>query len=692
MSMQVGYYALCLFAGAVIAGAVAAIAGKRAVTSVGRILAALMASVFVWSLAAALEAAVHGTAVKVLFSKIEYLGVATVPLLMFLFSLRFLRAGGRLKKGLTAVLWVIPAATIILAFTNEWHHLIWTGFTPAANPRDHLLIYDHGPFFWVHAGYSYLLLVATTVFLLLAYFRFKGVYRRQALALLLAFPVPWIVNALYLAGLASSDSGYDFTPVGFAISGFFLLWAMFRLGLVDLVPMARERVIESMGESLLILDESGRLAATNPAARRLIAEAGGPAESAPEARLLGRPAAELFPSWPDLAAPLGAPAATEREFPLVKDGPPRYFDLHLTPLLGHGTVITGWVAVLYDITRIKNAEKAAIEARNVAETLREAGLTLSSKLDFRQISDVILDLLKRVIPYDVGAFLTVEGAELRLAAIKQPLEVIRLLGDTFPLAGSRLCHMTVQRGRPLISPVGGPEDILLPLLPNWDVHSFLGVPIVFRDRVTGLIALYNSGTQGFSEGDARVAELFAGQVAIALDNSRRVEIMEKQAVTDELTGLYNRRAFADVGEKEVGRARRYRRPLSLILFDIDHFKNVNDTYGHPVGDHVLRLLTKLVTRTTRSTDHVCRYGGEEFIVLMPEAGHDEGLAMADRLRLEISRMTIVAAGTGEIALTVSCGVAELRPDDPGEDLDGLIARADRAMYQAKAAGRNTVRG
>ena len=159
--------------------------------------------------------------------------------------------------------------------------------------------------------------------------------------------------------------------------------------------------------------------------------------------------------------------------------------------------------------------------------------------------------------------------------------------------------------------------------------------------MTGLIALYNSGARAFTEADAEVAELFASQVAIALDNSRHVELMEKQAVTDELTGLYNRRAFAGMGEKEVGRARRYQRPLTLILFDIDHFKNVNDSHGHLIGDHVLQVLTELVTKTTRATDIVCRYGGEEFIVLMPEAGREEGLAMAERLRQEISRMTVV---------------------------------------------------
>ena len=690
MSLQVGYYGLSLIAGAFVAGAVAIIASKRAITSVGRVLGLLMASVFTWSLAAAIEVAAADPATKVLLSKIEYVGIATTPVLMFLFAVRFARSGSRMKPLPAALLWIIPLATIALAATNEAHHLIWSGFSMAGGAQERLLIYKHGPFFWVHAGYSYLLLFATTVFLLLAFFRFKGIYRKQALALLLAFPLPWVANAIYLAGLAGGTQGYDFTPVGFAFSGFFLLWAMFRLQLVDIIPVARERVIESMGESMLIVDEAGRLAATNAAARRLMAEAGGPAEDVPEVKVLGRRVAELFAGWPEIGAGVSGPTASEREVRWAREDGTRYFDLRLTPLVGHGTVVTGWVAILYDITRIKNAEKAAVAARNVAETLREAGLTLSSKLDFKQISALILDLMKRVIPYDIGAFMTVEGAELKLAAIKRPADARNLIGETYPVAGSRLCNLTLQSRRPLISPITGPDDILLPLRLDGGAQSFLGVPVVFHERATGLIALYNSEAGTFREEDAQVAELFASQVAIALDNSRQIEQMERQAVTDQLTGLYNRRAFAGVAAKEVGRAWRYQRPLALILFDIDNFKVVNDTHGHSIGDQVLQVMTGLVSKTIRATDVICRYGGDEFIVLMPEAGRDEALAMAERLREEIMRMTVVTP-EGTLMMTVSLGVANLGPSGE-DDLDSLINRADRAMYQAKAAGRNTVRG
>ena len=690
MSLQVSTYVLSLFSGALIAGTVAVVAWRRTVTSVGRSLALLMAAVFEWSLAAAFEAAVPMTDAKILLSKIEYLGIAATPLLLFLFAYKFSRSGSRPKTGHVAALCVIPSLTFLLAVTNEAHHLIWSAISPVVGSKYQLLNYQHGTYFWIHVGYSYALLLITTVLLLVSYFQFKGVHRRQALAVLLSFPWPWLGNALYLGGVLGRARGYDLTPLGFAIAGLFLLWGMFRLRLVDIVPIAREKIIESMSESLVILDERGRIAATNPAARRLLAEVGGPGGEVVEGKILGRPAAEIFAAWPEMAAGLAHPAAGQREISRKTDGDSRTFNLNVSPLAGHGTYITGWVAVLYDITRLKEAEAAAIEARNVAETLREAGLTLSSKLDFKHVSALILDLMKRVIPFDIGAFLTTEGTEMRLAGIKGPRDTQALIGGTYPVTGCRLCNMALQRMRPLISTITSPDDMLLPLGSDISIHSYLGVPVVFHDHATGLIALYSSGARPFTDKDAQVAALFANQVAIALENSRLFEQRDREADTDTLTGLANRRKFFEDAEREFVRARRYRRPLALIMFDIDQFKAVNDTHGHLVGDQILRVLAATVRKIVRATDTVCRFGGEEFIVLMPEAKRDEALAMAERLREKISDITVVAP-EGTLLLTISLGVAGLEPDKD-ETLESLIGRSDKAMYEAKAAGRNTVRG
>jgi diguanylate cyclase (GGDEF)-like protein len=166
----------------------------------------------------------------------------------------------------------------------------------------------------------------------------------------------------------------------------------------------------------------------------------------------------------------------------------------------------------------------------------------------------------------------------------------------------------------------------------------------------------------------------------------------KLAVTDPLTGTFNRRTFLELAEKEISRARRSKEPLSLVLFDLDHFKAINDKYGHPAGDHVLKRFVQVAKMCLRQEDLLVRYGGEEFCLLLPQTNTNDAATMAERIRgaTEYSSFSFVdGKSTRPINVTVSGGVAQLG-DDPDEDIDALIARADEAMYAAKEAGRNQI--
>lgn len=159
------------------------------------------------------------------------------------------------------------------------------------------------------------------------------------------------------------------------------------------------------------------------------------------------------------------------------------------------------------------------------------------------------------------------------------------------------------------------------------------------------------------------------------------------AHTDELTGLANRRAFLEHGKATFDQARRYKRSLSLVMFDIDHFKRINDTHGHAAGDEVLRAVAAAVRRIARSADSAGRLGGEEFALLLPETFRDAAAQLAERLRREMADLAIEMPGE-TLRVTCSFGVAEQGPDAPS--LDALLDRADQALYRAKAEGRNRV--
>lgn len=163
--------------------------------------------------------------------------------------------------------------------------------------------------------------------------------------------------------------------------------------------------------------------------------------------------------------------------------------------------------------------------------------------------------------------------------------------------------------------------------------------------------------------------------------------LKQIANSDPLTGVGNRRFFMDVGKKEYFRAVRYSQPLSLIMLDVDHFKNINDTYGHDIGDVALKALAKVCINTLRDSDVLARIGGEEFAIVLPGSDLAGGAALSERLRKNVEA-NIIETEAGPISYTVSIGITDMQEDD--ENIDTMLARADKGLYRAKESGRNQV--
>jgi len=216
--------------------------------------------------------------------------------------------------------------------------------------------------------------------------------------------------------------------------------------------------------------------------------------------------------------------------------------------------------------------------------------------------------------------------------------------------------------------------------------SAVATPLLHNEQVAGVICLWKRGADGFTRDDLRVLEIIAAQAAIGFDRSRLYDEMRLQARTDELTGLFNRRYLAERMTEELSRAVRNGHPLAMVMVDADEFKNVNDLFGHDAGDAVLRSLAHLMRSEVRTEDLVVRYGGEEFLLLLPEVSAEGAAIVAERLRALIATADL-GGETGVGHIEVSVGVAELEPGDTGEE---IITRADRGMYHAKRNGGNQV--
>jgi len=334
---------------------------------------------------------------------------------------------------------------------------------------------------------------------------------------------------------------------------------------------------------------------------------------------------------------------------------------------------------------VENARLFETVQRRVqeAETLREVGSVVAATLKQEEAIELILQQLARVVPYDSASVQLLGDGYLEIVGGRGWPDPAAVVGLRFPVPGDNP-NTVVIRGR--CPHILGDAPAAYPAFrgqPHSHIRSFLGVPLIVRDRVVGMLAVDSAQPHYFTSEHARLATAFANQVAIAIKNAQLHAEVQRLAATDALTGLYNRRGFFELGRREVERAQRFGRRLAAIMFDLDHFKRVNDTHGHAVGDQVLAALATTCLQELREVDLLGRYGGEEFAVLLPETDETHAQRVAERMRQRVAS-TVFETGGG--AVTISLGVATLGRGCA--DLNALLEHADVALYAAKQAGRN----
>jgi diguanylate cyclase (GGDEF)-like protein len=492
----------------------------------------LMLAAAEWSIGGALEYAAVGTSHKVFWAPVEYLGSSSVPVLLLLLAFEYNRFDWVLTRRNIALLFIVPIIAMVLAATNQWHHLIWTQFdVDPAHPN--LLIYHHGVTFWITVfGYSYAAIIVGVILFIRAAIQLPSFYRRQTALLLIGTVIPSIGDLLYDMK-ARPMPGLELGPLGLACTGIILAVAIFRFGLLDIIPVARDTLVETLHDGILVLDNQNRIVDINPAARKLL-------RTASEAALNLQFGETLSP-WPVFLSSIRDQwdTAASHSTPLID---PAHLEITVAPVRNRKGMRTGRLIILHDIS-----------VRHAAEQ------------------------------------------EIR-----------------------------------------------------------------------------------------RANEMLRAQIEA---NKALQEELRELAVRDPLTGLYNRRHMDSTLEDETEQALSTGQSLTVVMIDIDHFKKLNDTYGHKMGDAALQQLGKLLKQRKRTTDIACRFGGEEFLILMPGAGASEGIQLAETIRREFEQLQIQFNGA-TAQRTLSAGVATF-PED-GRDADTLLQAVDMALYAAKNVGRNCV--
>ena len=343
-------------------------------------------------------------------------------------------------------------------------------------------------------------------------------------------------------------------------------------------------------------------------------------------------------------------------------------------------------AALVDISARKQFEMAERDQRNLAEALRDTASALNSTLSTEEVFERVLTNVGKVVPHEAVNIMLAENGIAQVVrchgyrelGLDEQIHSMKLVIQEQP----HLRYMDEMR-----QPVAFPDTSQLEeWAPKW-IRSFAGAPIIVKGRLEGFINLIGLTPNFYSQEHASRLQIFADQAAIAIENARLYAEVERLATLDELTSILNRRRLFELGRRELEMARRYGTSLAVILLDIDRFKKINDSYGHTTGDRVLTGIVAAISRNVREVDLFGRYGGEEFVILLPQTNRQAVVEVAERIR-ELAAMLRYQTERGPLQVTISLGVAMLNEDVPS--LATLIDRSDQAMYAAKQAGRNRV--
>jgi two-component system cell cycle response regulator len=329
------------------------------------------------------------------------------------------------------------------------------------------------------------------------------------------------------------------------------------------------------------------------------------------------------------------------------------------------------------------------------ERFYQASAMLCRALTVEEVMETAFDAAAQIVGYDVAAITVYDAGRKR-----HRVQSVRVapgsesMVDAEALAGlefrdnAGLASMVVKNKHYL--PAGGElRDLTSPVYTKQarvkEAESLLVLPLLTGDEAIGTFMLASRERQQFGKDVRDMLGVIANQVAVSLQNGMMYQQMETMATTDGLTGLTNHRTFQDRLVQLLDRAERTQQPASLLLCDVDHFKRVNDTYGHPVGDEVLRQVARVLQRSVRKIDIPARYGGEEFAVVLEATGTEGAMHLAERIRRDVAAL-VIDSDKGQFHVTMSIGIASF-PDDARER-SLLIERADASLYFAKENGRN----
>ncbi|MBN2002863.1 MAG: GAF domain-containing protein [Anaerolineae bacterium] len=529
MSWQPSLYAYTMFVAALIVLAGAFAAWQRRSKPGAVPMAFLMGALFVWSIGNSLELAVVEVNWKTFWSQIQYIGVTAAPTLWLILVLEFTGLGARwLTRRNLILLSILPAITLVAAWTNPLHELIWVNV--GTIPFNNLWIWqaDRGLLFWVFVVHSYGEILIGMVLLLRAAIQFPAPYRDQAFIMLLGGFIPWVANGVTILGIFDATP-VDLTPYGFLLAGFLAFWALFQYKLADLAPVAREALVDSMDDAMIALDATGRVLDANPAAMHLLGD-----------KITGTMGQKLTETLPGMKQFYGgnSPAILPTsEVEILTDSGSRWYDVKVSPLRDPHQRIQGRLVVLRDVSQRKLLE-ASLEGqiRRVNQLLEVARVTTKNP-SLNETMQNTLTVAQSITKAEAGILVLLdEQKELTHNAFECMFE--KKL-ETLPLRiKDGFTHHLLNNPRAFLIQNASAAPAWLRQDGSFcEFNSVLSVPIYYGENVLGGLLLMHSRPAYFTESDLEILTMATRQMALPLGNA--IVFENQRIVAQQQTTLFN---------------------------------------------------------------------------------------------------------------------------------------------------------
>jgi len=540
-----------------------------------------------------------------------------------------------------------------------------------------------GPWYWVNIVYLNILVLTGNVILLQMWRQTPIPFNRQYAAMFLGSLAPWAGLFIYISG--NSPLNLDLSPFGMIITGLVYLFSLVYYRIFDIIPVASTVVLEKIRDGVLVVDTQERVVDMNASAVNFFGK---------KNDVIGSKLETLFQPDSGMAISIMNATAGQWEFRENTPNGPHWLDMMFSPLSNREGETRGHAIIVRDITKRKLAQ-AQLERAN-AELYRHIEELDKFNLEMKLLNEMSAELqtcnqmedaypimerfLKTLLP-------GLEGGVYIYDQEQNVMELLSCWGDFQP--GTKtfrkeecwgLCKGEVHR-------VGLHDEAMMTCIhveKNRDL-TYVCDPLIVEGFTFGVLHYYYQN-KDLSDNQRQLGRIVIDAIKLALTNLKLKENLRHESIRDPLTSLFNRRYLLETMKLEMYKASRNGTFLSIIMVDIDNYKEINDQYGHTRGDQVLIQVSQLFLKNIRRGDIACRYGGDEFMLVLPGAPPKVALARAESIRGETINLNFTVGAERVHHVTMSMGVAAFPHN--ADTVESLIQAADNALYRAKEAGRN----